>query len=240
MSFEERDPYFALDPSSRFVIIRGANSTLPPVAVEEHSAPRLNVEDMFRDGRPFLPSYTARILGARLSQDHAYDILQNLLWMLSSIRIIGAYIDEDSEDQFIRFSDPCLEMLSRKPSMGETASSRWQDRIVAQDRICARHASVIHILSRLISAQDGDYEDTPPMWPREWEQEFPRITSDFMDNHVQLIARNFRFDYGTVWNRKSHEALFGSKLQFVYKFLSQDVEKAVEVLVKTLGTKYIR
>jgi hypothetical protein len=48
----------------------------------------------------------------------------------------------------------------------------WHDRIIAQDRICVRHTVVMENLSRLLDARDGD----APIWPEEWEHDFPCIT----------------------------------------------------------------
>jgi hypothetical protein len=102
----------------------------------------------------------------------------------------------------MRFSDPCLDMLAEQ-STDDSASDNLHHRLVAQDRICARHASVMQSILRLIDAPNEDDEDIPPIWPKEWQHDFPCITQDFMDNHVLLLAKRFRYDYGTVRSEAS-------------------------------------
>jgi hypothetical protein len=48
------------------------------------------------------------------------------------------------------------------------------------------------------------------------------------------LWKPLQYGYGMAKTEDIHEATFRSKLQLVYKFLSRDVEKAVEVLVTAL------
>jgi hypothetical protein len=211
--------YFARDPHSGGLILTVPSSNLPPLAMPDAALQKFRVDSILRNKAPFNPEYTASILGVRLTQKRAYDILMHLLRMRSSLKAILLYLEDAAKSDFEDEAELCIGILNDGPE---------HQIVSAQDVVFARHASLVDNMASLIGSKSS-------LWPSEWAAEFPIMVEDVLELRLRKL-----FDgYGTPRRGCVHPDLTSPDTRNGYMALSGDVEMGVGVLVRALGTEEI-
>jgi hypothetical protein len=208
------EAFLARDEKSGILVLCEPSSNPLPEDRSQHPPPISSVKEMFRNGQPFHPDRLASLVGLDLTQQHAYELLERMLRLRSSIRAILPRI-ERHKDTPTTHTNPCIDMLDAE--MFETDAEL---RIIAHDVICARHSAVLDELAYILNTEDDDGQDMFPLWPESWQSKFASVSMDFAEEDPVPLSD-----------------AFGESLHTAYRALSHDVERVARLLTLGLGTE---
>jgi hypothetical protein len=208
------EAFLARDPRFGHLVLCGPSSELPAEDASKYAPPASIAKGILRNGQPFHPDRFASIMGFDFTQQQAYDLLERLLWMRSSIETVLSHI-EKHKDTPTTDVNPCVDMLD-----DEVFKTDSELTIMTEDIICARHSAVVKGLSYMLTTENEDGEERLPLWPVVWKDDFLSISTDFVENHPVPLCD------------PSDEGL-----EDAYKALFLDVEWAVSLMTLGLGTE---
>jgi hypothetical protein len=172
------EAFLAYDALSGYLMLCAATSPLPREDPSRYAPPASVTKEIFRNRQPFHPLHVAYIMDVSFTQQHAYELLEQLIFMQSSIRTILSSVEKHKHTP-ITDSNPCVDMLD-----GDTFETDSELFIAAQDVIRARNSAVLGNLSYILKVEDEDSEEIPPLWPVSWMGLFHSISNDFAGEHT--------------------------------------------------------
>jgi hypothetical protein len=208
------EAFLARDEESGNLVICEPSSNPLPEDRSQHPPPVSSVKEMFRNSQPSHLDRLASFVGLDLTQQHAYELLERMLKLRSSIRAILPRI-EKHKDTPTPHTNPCIDMLD-----AEKFETDAELRIIAHDVICARHSAVLDELLYILNTEDEDGQDMFPLWLEAWQSKFASVSMDFSEEHLVPLSD-----------------AFGEALHSAYRAHSHDVERVAHLLTLGLGTE---